>query len=128
MDAMSTVPLMGMMTHCAHWFAVIVMVSLEVFSNETSPSFWTLTPLPLMATAANHATPLPDEKMKAELCPPSDLKVICAFLVLMTKYLAPARGCLPKESYAAPATSMHAPMAFPAASIARLAIARVLMR
>ena len=42
--------------------------------------------------------------------------------------LVPLHSLRGKESYAAPATSMHAPMAFPAASIARLAIARVLMR
>ena len=100
MDAMSTVPLMGMMTHCAHWLDVIVTVSTDVFSNVTSPSFWTLTPLLLIATAASHVTPLPEEKMNAELWPPFDLNVMRALVVLIVKYLAPARGCLPKESYA----------------------------
>lgn len=99
MDAMSTVPLMGMMTHCAHWLDVIVMVSTDVFSNMTSPSFWTLTPLLLIATAASHVTPLPDEKMNAELWPPFDLNVMRALVVLIVKYLAPARGCLSKESH-----------------------------
>ena len=66
--------------------------------------------------------------MPSELCPGERRYIPNQLSLADTVNLQLFSSMRPKESYAAPATSMHAPMAFPAASIARLAIARVLMR